>query len=293
MSLQDTIEHFKELKPEDLRILSTIELNMSRYQHVPFDEIQRYTEKEKEELQYWLSRLRGFQLIKAIWTPGESYALNYAGYDCLAINALLKRGILEALGPSLGVGKEADVFAALTPQYESIVLKLHRLGRTSFHHTRRHRGYVADRRHISWLYQSRLAAEREYEALQRIYPTLKLVPEPISQNRHAVAMSLFPGDELTDIPHLKDPRHLLDRILEAIRKIYSQLGIIHSDLSAYNVLVDEEEDFVIIDWPQYVTRDHPDARRLIERDIRILCRFFSRKFSVETDIDKELVSLTE
>ena len=291
MSVRDTIKAFKELEPEDLRVLSAIELNMSKYETVPTEKISQYSGITEDNLQYRLSRLRKPKLIRRKKTHTEGYILNFPGYDCLALNTLVKREILEAFGPPLGIGKESDVYSALSPSQEDLALKLHRLGRTSFRQTRRARGYVADRRHISWLYQSRLAAEQEFKALQSIFPRLKAVPEPIAQNRHAVVMRLFDGGQLSDIPVLTAPEDLLHQILKAVRSIYLDLKIIHADLSEYNVLVSEDESFIIIDWPQYVTRDHPESQTLIERDIKTICKFFTRKYSVKNNPSDELALL--
>jgi hypothetical protein len=52
----------------------------------------------------------------------------------IAATLLLKKeaNILEAFGKSLGIGKEADVYDALTPRNERVAVKFHRLGRISF-----------------------------------------------------------------------------------------------------------------------------------------------------------------
>ena len=43
-------------------------------------------------------------------------------------------------------------------------------------------------------------------------------------------------------------------------------GLVHADLSEFNILYDEGEP-VIIDMGQSVTLDHPMARKFLERDI--------------------------
>ncbi len=293
MSTRDTLGVFRELEPEDFRVLSAIELNMSKYRYVPVEELSRFSGMDEGELGFRLRRLGKYGLIRRHRTHTTGFVLNFSGYDCLALNALVKGGVLEAFGPSIGVGKESDVYHALSPSQETVVVKLHRLGRTSFRQTRRARSYVADRRHISWLYQSRLAAEREFEVLQTVFPEVGVVPEPLGQNRHVVVMGFFPGEQLARYRTPPAPERLMHRILGFVQKIYLDLGIIHADLSEYNVLLNEDGAFVIIDWPQYVTRDHPDHRRLIERDIKTICRFFSRKLSVEVNLRDELAFLAE
>lgn len=56
----------------------------------------------------------------------------------------------------------ADIFEVVTPEGETMALKLHRLGRTSFRAVKSKRDYLKHRNSYSWLYLSRLAALKEY-----------------------------------------------------------------------------------------------------------------------------------
>jgi RIO kinase 2 len=67
-------------------------------------------------------------------------------------------------------------------------------------------------------------------------------------------------------------------------KVYS-LGIIHSDLSEYNIFV-SEEGVEFIDWPQYVTLDHLNAEELLRRDAFNVLTHFKRKYNIEKDLDE-------
>jgi RIO kinase 2 len=289
MSAADVaVRAFRKLEPEDYRVLQVIEANLSRFRFVPEKALSKLAKLPEQEVLYRLDRLNQFKLVYRWVGPYTGYTLNMAGYDCLAINALVKANILEAFGKPLGVGKEADVYDALTPDGKRIAVKFHRLGRTSFRQTRRVRGYIAERRHISWLYQSRLAAEKEYEALRLLYPHRVAVPEPIYQNRHAVAMGMIEGAELAQCKKLRRPEETLRKILRNIRKAYLKAEIIHADLSEYNVIVKPNMQILIIDWPQYVTREHPNAETLLRRDVKNLVRFFQRKYQVKTKLEDAL-----
>jgi len=289
MSAADTaVKSFRKLEPQDLRILHIIEASMSRFRYVPEKTIQKLAKLTEQQAQYRLARLKQFKLIYHRTGTYKGYTLNTAGYDSLAINALVKAEILEAFGKPLGVGKEADVYDALTPDNKRIAVKFHRLGRTSFRQTRRVRGYAAERGHISWLYQSRLAAEKEFQALKLLDPHRIAVPKPISQNRHTVAMGMIEGAELAEYRELPNPHKTLQEILVNIRKAYKQAGIIHADLSEYNIIIKPNWHTLIIDWPQYVTREHPNAEQLLKRDIKNIVRFFQRKYRVKTKLNDAL-----
>ncbi|MFH0849533.1 MAG: RIO1 family regulatory kinase/ATPase, partial [Candidatus Bathyarchaeota archaeon] len=187
-SAEKAAQVLTQLENLDLRILQAMERGMIKHEYVPFEEVARYSGLYDSKLEYRLGNLDRLELIYRQKEPYLGYIMNYTAYDCLALNALVKSETLEALGPIVGIGKEADVYEAMAPGNVKVAVKFHRLGRTSFRDTRRKRDYIADRRHISWLYQSRLAAENEYKALKTMYEAGVSVPQPFEQNRHAVVM---------------------------------------------------------------------------------------------------------
>jgi len=287
-SVDLAVQAFKKLEPEDFRVLLTIESNMNRYRYVPEDIIPEQSELPKREVGHRLRRLNLFGLIFG-WTGSYvGYALNTAGYDCLAINALVRGNIIEALGKSLGVGKESDVYDALDPDGKRVAAKFHRLGRVSFRQTKRLRGYVRRGRQASWLHQSRLAAEKEFEALNLVHPCGVSVPKPISQNRHVVVMGMIEGAELVEFAEVPEPEKVLDEILFNVRKAYLEAGVVHGDLSEFNIILKPDRHILIIDWPQFVRKDHFSAEYLIERDVRNILRFFNRKLKVRIEFDDAL-----
>jgi len=282
------VKVFRTLEPEDFRVLQVIEADMRRHRYIPEKELPKLTKLNLRELDFRLSRLGKFGLIERWAGPYTGYVLYTAGYDCLAINALVKAGVLEAFGKPLGVGKESDVYDALTPKSERVAVKFHRLGRTSFRQTRRVRGYVAQRHHISWLYQSRLAAEKEFEALKLVHPYGVAVPKPISRNRHVVVMGMIEGAELAEFNEIPNPEKALREILSNIRRAYVKASVIHADLSEFNIIMQLNWHILIIDWPQFVKKDHPNAEKLLERDIQNIVHFFKRKFKTKTSLKDAL-----
>ena len=275
------------IDPREFRILQAIELGMTQHEFVPNVVITKYSGLVEAEVEYWLTELDKKELLWGIKGGYNGFILNYISYDLLALNALAKAEILIALGVSIGVGKEADVFEAYTPKKETVAIKFHRLGRASFRDTRRKRSFIADRKHLSWLYQSRLAAEMEYSALCIVHKNGVSVPEPINQNRHTIVMKRINGAELSQIIHIENPEKLLELIIKNVRLAYKS-GVIHGDLSEFNILIQENEEPVIIDWPQYINVTHPNSNVLIERDMKNILSFFKRKFKIDRDINNIL-----
>jgi RIO kinase 2 len=218
--------------------------------------------------------------------PYDGYALVFGGYDTLALTTLTKKGVISALGTKIGEGKESVVFDALG--LGPVAIKFHRIGMRSFNSARVNREYMPERSYCPWLLASRLSAEREYAALTLLHPKVS-VPLPIGQNRNAVVMALIEGPSLSKC-RLSDPRATLDDILANVRAVY-QAGVIHADLSEYNILL-ENGKCVIIDWPQWMEVSHPNAGVILERDISNILAFFVRKYKLECDPGEALRCVT-
>ena len=278
-SAEVAVRVFKELETEDFRILNIIEAGMSKHEFVPKDQIQKHSKLPMDRIDFTLGKLNKLGLTYRTKETYNGHTLNYAGYDCLAINALVKADVIVSFGQSLGVGKEADVFDALSPSGRRIAVKFHRLGRISFRQTRRTRGYT--REHSTWLFQSHVAAEKEFQAMKLAYENGVSVPEPISQNRHVVAMGMIEGAQLSKYKDIGKPEKVLKEILRNIRRAYVKAHLIHADISEYNIILQPDGHVLIIDWPQTVKTDHANAAELLERDIKNVLTYFNRKFNIE------------
>ncbi|MCW4028748.1 MAG: serine/threonine protein kinase [Candidatus Bathyarchaeota archaeon] len=289
-SADAAVQVYRQLESEDFRILNIIEAAMAKHEYVPKEQIQKYAKVPMDRIDYTLGKLNKLGLTMRTQETYNGHTLNYAGYDCLAINALVKADIIRSFGQTLGVGKEADVYDALSPTGRRIAVKFHRLGRISFRQTRRKRGYT--REHSTWLFQSHLAAEREYQALKLVYDMGVAVPEPISQNRHVIAMGMIEGGQLVQYIDIGDPKNVLREILRNVKKAYRKANIIHGDLSEYNIILQPDGHILIIDWPQAVKTDHVNAAELLERDLKNVLNYFSRKFGIELTIQNAYAYVT-
>ena len=284
-SAERAAQTLTKLDRDDIRVLTAIEIGMIKYQTVPVPELLRLTKFNKRKLDYQLLRVYRQELIYREIEPYLGYLINYNAYDLLALNDIVKAGVIDFLGPSIGVGKEADVFEGVTSEEKTVAVKFHRLGRTSFRDTKRKRDYLSRPGHTSWLYQSRLAAEFEFKALQLMYEAGVSVPEPLYQNRNCIVMQYIKGSQLSDIISLEEPELFLTDILDNMRIVYKN-GVIHTDLSEYNILIDEDGKDWIIDWPQFISADHHNAEDILVRDIGNVSSYFMRKHGTSMTVEE-------
>jgi len=296
LSVKSLVAAYNELTKLDLRILRVIEVAHRKYEWVPIEVIVKWSNRSWELVSKSLRKLNALGMVLRWRGSYTGYRLTYTGYDALALHTLSKKGIIERISPTpLGVGKESDVYVAEDPAGNKLVIKFHRLGRTSFRQTRKFRIWVGERRHITWLYESRLSAHMEYKALVMTFNAEVTVPRPVAVNRHAVVMEYIDGLKLSEIKTgLENPEEVLGSILDDVAVTFRDVGIVHGDLSEFNVLIEiESERPYIIDWPQWVPRDYKNAIELLRRDLENITTFFRKEYDIEIDIEEALRYITE
>lgn len=288
--IDEALRVFKDLDSKDFRILTGIEMGMKHFEWVPMEELNKYTRVPFEKMEYRLKKLVRSKLVVRTTQPYEGFQIYFEGYDALALNAFVKRKSISAIGDEVGVGKESVIYEAILPPELAIgepvpvVIKFHREGRTSFKQIKRVREHLGEREHFSWIYAARLAAQREYDIMTTLYPEVS-IPKPFDHNRHAIVMELAKGSLLSKTK-LLDPEWYLDEILKQVKITYS-LGIIHADLSEYNIFA-SEDGVQLIDWPQYVTPEHPQADEILERDVSNVLTHFFRKYGIKRELDETI-----
>ncbi|MCP8310840.1 MAG: hypothetical protein L6N94_05020 [Candidatus Methylarchaceae archaeon HK01M] len=280
-SLDRVGKSLTEIEEKDWIVLHALERLIFSYEVIPPARIIRVSGLDRAEVEFRLNRLNGMKLIVG---KGKGYSLVSAGLDAIALNAFVKRNLASALGKAIGMGKESDVIEVINDLGEEYAIKFYRIGRISFRAVRRKRGYTSTLAGHRWLITNMKAAKKEYDALRRLHPIGISVPEAIARERHAVLMRKVEAPMLSDIEVLDSPKEVLYDILDNIKRAYMVEGIVNSDLSEYNVLYDGERVW-IIDWPQYVEKDHPNVSVLLDRDIFNILKFFKKKFKVDCKLE--------
>jgi RIO kinase 1 len=134
--------------------------------------------------------------------------------------------------------------------------------------------------HTSWLMH-------EYVALEQLYRSGGAVPRPVDASENAILMS-YHGDEHMPAPTLNtitlEPREAERLFQEVLRNVDLMLehGLIHGDLSAYNILYWAADgaagEITLIDFPQVTDlHDNSRARFILERDITRICEYFAQQ----------------
>ncbi len=204
-----------------------------------------------------------------------------------AVYRLVNTGAIDAIGGAVSTGKEANVFEALRDG-EDVALKIYRVETSSFDDMRYY--FEGDPRFEgiggSKLDVVRAWVTKEMSNLERAADAGVRVPEPVAAERNLLAME-FVGEAGDRAPQIREvemenPDTAFEVAATYLERLYDA-GLVHGDLSEYNVLVDEG-DLVVIDMGQAVTVHHPNSDDLLRQDCRNVARYFSNE---GVDVDAE------
>ena len=276
-----------QLRPEEWQALRALEKCTLGKATTSAESVAKVSGQPIDRINFGLDELNKRNLISG----GRTHEIYTPAVDLLALKFYADKDYAHALGKLIAKGKESDVYEVLSGRGELFALKLFRLGRTSFRDVARKRR-ASPNQFNTWLDVNYEAARREYNALVRLIEVTKNVPVPVATNRHTVLLKELPGVRLTNRPDLVDSKKTFKTIVETVREIYQETGMINGDLSEYNILTDGSSVW-LIDWPQWVGRDHPNAKELMKRDVGAVAKFFERSYGVAADIDQLVAFVTD
>ena len=198
----------------------------------------------------------------------------------LAVSRLANRGLFDVLDHPISSGKEGGVFRA-SKGSEFRAVKIYRISNTMF---RRLPAYALEelRREASVRNYGGLVfawTRREHTILGRLADAGVRAPRPYGHYRNVLVMEYIGNAEgaaprLKDVP-IDDPGKLYEELVVEFGRMVRGAKLVHGDLSPYNTLY-HEGHVVVIDVAQAVRSDHPEAHRLLERDLTHFARFLGR-----------------
>ena len=197
----------------------------------------------------------------------------------LAVQRLINRAVIQTLDYPVSTGKEGGVFRATGPQ-GFLAVKIRRIGNTAFRRLPPHVVELLRRESSARNFAGLMAGwtRREHTLLGILTAAEVRAPRPVAHWRNVLVMSFVGSPEGIAAPRLIDapmpsPRAVYAALIVQIHRMVNRAGLVHGDLSPYNVLLHEGLP-VIIDIAQAVPSTHPEAGRLMARDAANFARFF-------------------
>ena len=188
----------------------------------------------------------------------------------MVIYDFMNKGVIDEIHGVVSAGKEARVYWGKDPKGKELAIKIYLTssaefkkgmipyieGDPRFSHVRR------DTRSLIYAW-----AQKEFKNLRRAREAKVNVPEPVVVQKNVLVME-FVGKNGVRAPLLKetsleDPERVFKLLLTYLRRLYHKGGLVHADLSEYNIMVWRGRP-VIFDVAQAVLIAHPMA------DIRVL-----------------------
>ncbi|MFX0051093.1 MAG: serine protein kinase RIO [Candidatus Hodarchaeota archaeon] len=224
--------------------------------------------------------------------------------DLKAANQLKRfqnKGLIGSISGTIASGKESGVFLAeLGPEGKKycrellietpIVIKIFRTSTLNF---KRIINYISgdirfNKRSRKTRHIINLWAEKEYKNLHRSSLAEINVPKPILVKDNILLMQLL-GKNGIPYPLLQNTPQAytettLEQILEQTKLLILKAGLVHADLSPFNILIDNQTPY-FIDMSQSVLISHPKAFDFLKRDLNNVITSFSMKGLEVPDID--------
>ena len=205
----------------------------------------------------------------------------------MTIYDLMNKGIIDEIHGVVQAGKEARIYWGKDRDGKELAIKIYLTtsaefkkgmlpyieGDPRFTHVRR------DTRSLIYAW-----AQKEFKNLRRAREAGVRVPEPIAVEKNVLVME-FVGKNGVRAPllketALKDPQRIFRLLLTYLRRLYRKGGLVHADLSEYNIMVWRGRP-MIFDVAQAVLIEHPMADRFLRRDLENLHKYFKR---LESDV---------
>jgi RIO kinase 1 len=250
----------------------------------PGDEFEEIDVSDTEADRIARRRDREFEQFRDRLKDADQFKVTAGAFDdatFAAIYKLVQDGYVGAFGGPISTGKEANVYEALDGEGGDVAVKIYRINASNFQQMRaylegdpRFEGIRGDKKAVvlAW-------TQKEYSNLQRAAEAGVRVPNPIAVQRNVLVMELIgqEGDAastLADV-NVENPDTAYEVVREYMRRLYDA-GLVHGDLSEYNLVVYDGE-LVVIDVGQAVTIHHNQHDDFLQRDCRNVAKFFARE----------------
>jgi RIO kinase 1 len=200
----------------------------------------------------------------------------------MTIYHFMNKGIIDQIHGSVKAGKESKLYWGRDKEGNSLAIKIfltvsaefkkgmlvYILGDPRFTRVRR------DTRSLIYLW-----AQKEYKNLHSAFEAGVSIPKPVAVRNNVLIME-FIGENGVSAPllrevSLRNPDKTFRQILSNLKKLYKKAGLVHADLSEYNIMMWKGKP-VLFDVSQAVSREHPMATEFLRRDLDNIGHYFKK-----------------
>ncbi|WP_337861064.1 serine protein kinase RIO [Ferroplasma sp.] len=219
----------------------------------------------------------------------KTYGLVFDRRTLNAMYEVIKKYNVDYIDFPISSGKESLIFNVKLRDKSTKAMKIYKMSTLKFSNTMEYiKGdYRFDKEKITRSNVVYVWTQKEYTNLQSLKNAAIHAPKPYGFYKNILLMSYL-GTSRSPAPQIKDLNDNFNEIYIKLRsyiwKMYNKAGLVHADLSEYNILYYRKEPY-IIDVGQSVSTKHPMADEFLKRDVTNITTFFHKK-GVECDASK-------
>jgi RIO kinase 1 len=213
------------------------------------------------------------------------------------LEKLISDRVIDILDFPISTGKEGNVFRGITPNNKLVAVKIFRTSTSTFKHINK---YIFGDPRLKSIHKTRRDiiyawTKKEFKNLELLHRVGVRAPKPIVFLNNVLVMSYIgtknkPAPLLKDVV-LKKPQEIFDTLIGFISIMYKKANLVHSDMSAFNVLMHRGKPY-LIDVGQGVLLEHPNSDTFLKRDIHNIVNYF-KKYDIKVDKNKIYKSITK
>lgn len=209
---------------------------------------------------------------------------------------LITSHTISYVNGAISAGKESVVFWGVDDGNASVALKIYLVSTSNF--KARMRYVQGDPRFMRIKKGTKnmvdLWAKKEFQNASQCYDAGIRVPRPIRVHNNVFAMEFIGthGTPARTLLNCMTDESDYSEAVMLLHALYQKAGLIHGDLSEYNIFK-TESGLVLFDLGSAVDRRHPRSEEFLQRDINNITRFFvKRGLTVDNpaDVYKSVVS---
>ncbi|MDO8627418.1 MAG: serine protein kinase RIO [Candidatus Diapherotrites archaeon] len=183
----------------------------------------------------------------------------------------------------ISTGKEAHFFLATDSAGNPRGVKIYKIETSDFKNMHKYIDGDVRFKHVPHQKKDLVYewTRKEFKNLTKATEAKVSCPIPLTFKGNVLVMS-FIGEGEEASPIIKrvripeeEKQSIYDQIIENLAKLFYKAGLIHADLSEYNIMY-KDGKVVFIDFGQAVLKNHPRAKEFFDRDIFNLQMYFQK-----------------
>jgi RIO kinase 1 len=215
----------------------------------------------------------------------------------MVITKMVNDGVLKSVKSHFAAGKESKVFIAEAPDGSPLVVKIFLTVSSEF---KKRMQYIAgDPRFTEIKKDTRnfitAWARKEFKNLQQAHRAGVRVPAPVAVKKNVLVMEFVGDDEGRVAVQIADGEVTAadyDEIVRQLMMLYQKAGLVHADLSEYNIFKNPKGEIMLLDFGSAVDVKHPNAKQFLVRDVQNVNRFFIKRRIDVTDTTRLVEKIT-